>query len=83
MRASLALAPEVEGLLQPSPPALPLDLREVHAVDVRQLLPGQHRPAGHQVVDLPHVEPDGVGGAGVVEVTPDDRINSTALIFVL
>ena len=50
---------------------------EVHAVDVRHLLPGLDGPAGHQVVHLPHVDPDRVGVAGVVEVAPDDWEDST------
>ena len=65
--AGLALAEEMERLLQPGSPPLPVDLAEVHAVDVRHLLPGHHRPAGHQVVDPPHIESDRVGGTGVVE----------------
>ena len=68
----------MERLLEPGSPPLPVDLTEVHAVDVRHLLPGQDGPAGHQVVHLPHVDPDRVGVAGVVEVTPDDGEDSTA-----
>ena len=76
--AGLALAEEMERLLQPGSPPLPVDLAEVHAVDVRHLLPGQDGPAAHQVVQLPHVDPDSVGVAGVVEVAPDDWEDSTA-----
>ena len=68
----------MERLLQPVSPSLPLDLTEVHAVDVGHLLPLLDGPAGHQVVDLPHVDPDSVGAAGVVEVTPDNREDATA-----
>ena len=78
VEAGLALAPEVEGLLQPVSPPGPGDLTEVHAVDVGHLLPGPHRPAGHQVVDPAHVEPYRVGGAGVIEEAADDRIDSAA-----
>ena len=66
----------MEGLLEPLSPPLPVDLTEVHAVDVGHLLPGLDGPAGQEVVHLPHVDPDRVGVAGVVEVAPDDREDS-------
>ena len=68
----------MEGLLEPLSPPLPVDLTEVHAVDVGHLLPGLDGPAGQEVVHLPHVDPDCVGVAGVVEEAPDDREDSAA-----
>ena len=76
--AGLTLTEEMERLLQPVSSPLPLDLTEVHAVDVGHLLPLLDGPAGHQVVHLPHVDPDSVGAAGVVEVTPNDRKDAAA-----
>ena len=68
----------MEGLQEPLSPPLPVDLTEVHAVDVSHFLPGLDGPAGQEVVHLPHVDPDRVGVTGVVEVASDDREDSAA-----
>ena len=63
---------------EPVPPPLPRDLREVHAVDVRDLLPPGDGGAGHHVVHLPHVHPDCVRAARVVEEASNHGEHPTA-----